>query len=343
MTTTQSRGPATIQDVADRAGVSRAAVSKVIRNAYGVSPAMRERVGAAIEELDFRPNAAARSLRGASFTIGIELPGIGNPFFAKIIDGASSALAGSTYQLIVAPATSDREEGVRAIGALADRQVDGLIAISPLVQCSWLERIARRIPTVMLGRHDETEIYDTITGDDVGGTAQVMQHLLELGHRRIAHLTVREEVTSVMPQNPHAIRLREYERLMSDAGFATQLVRAEGDEDCYQQSLALLRSGDRPTAIFAGNDALALPVLRARADAGLGPAELSIVGYDDIDIAKLPGIDLTTVDQAGLEMGVRSIELLLERIAGRTEPARHTTRATLRVRGSTAPAPPPTT
>jgi LacI family transcriptional regulator len=342
MPTTQSRGPATIQDVADRAGVSRAAVSKVIRNAYGVSPAMRERVGAAIEELDYRPNAAARSLRGASFTIGIELPGIGNPFFAKLIDGASSALAGSTYQLIVAPATSDREEGLRAIGALADRQVDGLIVISPLVQRTWLEKVAARIPTVMLGRHDETEVYDTVTGDDVDGTAQVMQHLFGLGHRRIAHLTVREEVTSVIPQNPHAIRLVEYERHMARSGLAPQLLRAEDEDDVYRTSLELLRRDDRPTAIFAGNDSLALPVFRARADAGLESADVSIVGYDDIDVARLPGIDLTTVDQAGLEMGARSIELLLERIAGRTDAVRHTTRATLRVRGSTAPAPPPT-
>ncbi|NQX11557.1 LacI family DNA-binding transcriptional regulator [Microbacteriaceae bacterium VKM Ac-2855] len=339
MTTTQSRGPATIQDVADRAGVSRAAVSKVIRNAYGVSPAMRERVGIAIEELDYRPNAAARSLRGASFTIGIELPGIGNPFFAKIIDGASSALAGSTYQLIVAPATSDREEGLRAIGALADRQVDGLIVISPLVQRTWLERVASRIPTVMLGRHDETEVYDTVTGDDLDGTAQVMRHLFELGHQRIAHLTVREEVTTAIPENPHAIRLGEYGRLMADAGFAPQLVRAADENGAYQRGLELLRRSDRPTAIFAGNDALALPLLRARADAGLTVADVSVVGYDNIGVAELPGVDLTTVDQAGLEMGSRSIELLLERIAGRTEPARHTTRATLRVRGSTAPAP----
>lgn len=339
MTTTEHRGPATIQDVADRAGVSRAAVSKVIRNAYGVSPSMRERVGAAIEALDYRPNAAARSLRGASFTIGIELPGIGNPFFAKLIDGASNALSGSTYQLIVAPATSDKEEGLRAIGALADRQVDGLIVISPLVQRTWLERVAARIPTVMLGRHDETEVYDTVTGDDVDGTQQVMRHLFELGHRRIAHLTVREEVTTVIPENPHAIRLGEYGRLMSEAELSPQVLRSIDEEDTYRVCLELLRSPERPTAIFAGNDSLALPVLRARGDAGLSPAELSIVGYDDIDIAKLPGIDLTTVDQAGLEMGARSIELLLERIAGRTEPARHTSRATLRVRGSTAPAP----
>ena len=137
---------ATIEDVAREAGVSRAAVSKVIRNAYGVSPAMRERVTAAIDALDYRPRVAARAMRGSSFTLGIEMPHIGNPFFTKVVAGATAALQGTDYQLIIAPADIDGEEGVRAIGALADRQVDGIVAISPLVAPEWLERLATRVP-----------------------------------------------------------------------------------------------------------------------------------------------------------------------------------------------------
>ncbi|OOB91082.1 hypothetical protein B0T42_07890 [Rathayibacter sp. VKM Ac-2630] len=104
------RGPATIQDVALRAGVSRAAVSKVIRNAYGVSPSMRERVAAAIDELGYRPSVAARAMRGASYTIGVEVPQLDNSFFNRIVTGAAAALDGSRYQLIVAPAQSDSRE-----------------------------------------------------------------------------------------------------------------------------------------------------------------------------------------------------------------------------------------
>ena len=129
---------ATIEDVARVAGVSRAAVSKVLRNAYGVSPAMRERVGAAIEELEYRPRVAARAMRGRSYTLGIEIPDFRNPFFAEIIQGSTAALAGTDYQLIIAPAEEGNRVGYRAIESLVDQQVDGVVGIAPLVTREWL-------------------------------------------------------------------------------------------------------------------------------------------------------------------------------------------------------------
>ncbi len=333
---------ATIEDVARRAGVSRAAVSKVIRNAYGVSPAMRERVNAAIEALDYRPRVAARAMRGSSFTIGIELPHIGNPFFTKIVAGATAALTGTEYQLIIAPADVDGEEGVRAIGALADRQVDGIIAISPLVAPEWLERLAARVPVVMLGRHDRSVAYDTVTGDDAEGTRLVMEHLLGLGHRRIAHLTRSEEVTRPGSGNPHAIRLERYLAHMHDAGLddCIRVVRTGLDEESARLDTRALLDAETPTAIFVGNDELALGTLRALNDHGLSPAEVSVVGYDDVDIASYPAISLTTVNQSGEAMGERAVRLLLERIQGRTEPTHFSVEPTLKVRGSTQPVPP---
>ena len=332
---------ATIEDVAREAGVSRAAVSKVIRNAYGVSPAMRERVNAAIQALDYRPRVAARAMRGASFTLGIELPHIGNPFFAKIIAGATAALQGTDYQLIIAPADVDGEEGVRAIGALADRQVDGIVAISPLVSPEWLERLATRVPIVMLGRHDRSVAYDTVTGDDEEGTRLVMEHLFELGHRRIVHLTRSEEVTRPGSGNPHAIRLERYLADMRAAGFADDIrvVRTGIDEEAARLDTLALLDEDRPTAIFVGNDELALGTLRALSEYALSPAEVSVVGYDDVDIASYPAISLTTVKQAGEAMGELAIRLLLEGIQGRTEPTHFSVEPTLKVRSSTRRAP----
>jgi LacI family transcriptional regulator len=331
---------ATIEDVARQAGVSRAAVSKVIRNAYGVSPAMRERVNAAIEALDYRPSVAARAMRGSSFTIGIELPHIGNPFFTKIIAGAAAALEGTDYQLIIAPANVDGEEGVRAIGALADRQVDGIVAISPLVAPEWLERLATRVPVVMLGRHDHSPAYDTVTGDDVEGTRLVMEHLFGLGHRRIVHMTRNEEVTRPGSGNPHAIRYERYLAHMREAGFADHIrvVRTGIDEEAARLDTLALLDQDPPTAIFVGNDELALGTLRAVGEFGLSPAEVSVVGYDDVDLASYPAISLTTVHQPGEEMGERAIRLLLERIDGRTEPTHFSVTPSLRARGSTQPA-----
>lgn len=333
-------GPATIQDVALQAGVSRAAVSKVLRNAYGVSDAMRERVAAAIDELDYRPSVAARAMRGASFTIGVEVPTLDNSFFNRIVTGASGALDGTPYQVVVAPVQSDSGDGIRAIEALVDRQVDGLIAVSPVVSHDWLERQSRRMPIVMLGRHDASLGYDTVTNDDVAGTDLLMDHLFSLGHRRIAHLTESTQITHRLAEAPHFVRRERYEQRMRDAGLAAQVRVVHVDasrSDARERSLEMFRAPDRPTALFAGNDSLALDALWARADAGLTSSDLSIVGYDDIEMAAHPGISLTTIDQFGEALGARSVELLLERIAGRTEAVHFEVDPVLQVRASSAP------
>ncbi|MWB97141.1 LacI family DNA-binding transcriptional regulator [Agromyces seonyuensis] len=332
---------ATIDDVARLAGVSRAAVSKVIRDAYGVSPAMRERVNTAIAELDYRPRIAARAMRGSSFTLGIELPNLGNPFFSRIIAGAAAALQDTPYQLIIAPAETDTEEGVRALGALADRQVDGIIAISPLVSREWLERLAGSVPIVMLGRHDDTDAYDTVTGDDVAGTRLVMRHLFDLGHRDIVHLTRSEAVTVPGSGTPHAVRLQEYERAMRDAGLGDRIrvVRSGLSEDAAHGATRDLLASATPSAIFAGNDELAFGAQRAILERPGLATRISLVGYDDVTIAAHPAISLTTVSQAGEAMGERAVRLLLERIAGRTEPVHHVVEPVLRTRSSSRPAP----
>ncbi|TMR19112.1 LacI family transcriptional regulator, partial [Nonomuraea turkmeniaca] len=123
----------TIADVARHAGVSTTAVSKVLRSAYGVSPAMRDRVKAAIDELGYRPHAAARAMRGRTFTIGVLLPDLRNPFFPDILDGLSEQLDGTDYQVIMVQGGPDVKAETRAIDALVDRQVDGTLMIAPRV------------------------------------------------------------------------------------------------------------------------------------------------------------------------------------------------------------------
>ena len=332
--------PATIVDVAREAGVSRAAVSKVIRNAYGVSPGMRARVTAAIEQLGYRPSTAARAMRGSSYTLGIEIQHLDNQFMMQIIDGAKQALDGTPYQLIIAPAYGP-EYG--AIEALADRQVDGIVAISPLVEAVWLERLAERIPVVMLGRHDEAINYDNVVGDDTSGTRDVMEHLLGLGHRRIAHLTEGERVTAPGTGTPHSVRLQTYEECMASAGLGSlaQVVRnAQEEKSAYHATMSLLAQEPRPTAIFAAHDQLAIGALAAITDSGLSVRDVSLVGYDNTGVAGHPAISLTSVDQSGLEMGGHAVTMLLERIDGRTEARRHSMSPTLCVRNSTTSVPP---
>jgi LacI family transcriptional regulator len=327
-----------ISDVAKVAGVSRAAVSKVIRNAYGVSPAMRTKVEAAIEKLEYRPRTGARAMRGRSFTIGFEIPQLGNEFFTQVMRGAAEGLAGSEYQLIIAPALGGAS-GEPVLEALVDRQVDGIIAISPNVHPSRLDRIASFVPLVLLGRNDHSSQYDTLDNDDTSGTDQLMDHLFDLGHRRIAHLTIDPTMDLPEARDSHAVRRAAYLARMANAGIEPRLVYTDTYEpDVYEKAGRLLRSADPPTAIFAGNDTLAIGVLRAVADAGLSAADVSVVGYDDIDLARHPLLSLTTIDQFGERMGAAAIELLMERIDGsRSEPRHVTTAPELRVRASTQP------
>jgi LacI family transcriptional regulator len=331
------KGAATIEDVARAAGVSRAAVSKVIRNAYGVSPGMRERVNAAIERLEYRPRVAARAMRGSSYTLGIEIPDFRNPFFSKVLQGATRALGGTNYQLIIAPAEAGAREGYRAVEALVDQGVDGIIAISPLVTREWLESVAKRTPVVMFGRHDLSEIYDTVAGDDEAGARDIMNHLFELGHDRVTHLTIDAVSTEPHQHTPHGIRLQAYLAAMAESGreeFA-QLVRADDGQDfAYDALLEVLRSGDHPTAIFAAHDEMAIGALRAIDELGM---DVSVVGYDDVPIAVHPRISLSSVDQQGELMGGRAVEMLLERLKGRTEALHEIYAPRLRIRGSSRP------
>jgi len=330
---------ATIEDVARTAGVSRAAVSKVLRNAYGVSPAMRERVAAAIDELEYRPRVAARAMRGSSYTLGIEIPDFANPFFAKVLAGATQALAGTNYQLIIAPAEAGNREGYRAIEALVDQQVDGVIGIAPLVTRGWLENVARRTPVVMFGRHDFSDVYDTVVGDDEVGTRAVMEHLFELGHDRILHLTIDTVETDLHLNTPHGVRLETYRTAMRESGrgeFEHVLHATDGQHFGYDAILELLRTGGTPTAIFGAHDEFAIGALRAIDELG---ADISVVGYDDVPMASHPHMSLSSVDQKGEQMGARAVEMLLERLQGRTEAIHQTFTPELRARGSSrAPA-----
>jgi LacI family transcriptional regulator len=332
---------ATIDDVARLAGVSRAAVSKVIRGAYGVSSSMQERVEAAVDELDYRPSVAARGMRGATFTLGMELPNTSNQFFNQILTGATSVLETEPYQLIVAPADPFHQEGYRAIEALADRQVDGVVTVSALVEPRWLEEVSGRLPVVMLGRHDASKGYDTVVGDDVAGARLIMDHLFGLGHREIVHLTHEDFITQRGSGTPHSLRLQTYEESMEQAGLgsAIRIVRQdselEGEAGAYNAALALLSEPDRPTAIFAGHDELAIGVLRAVAELGLTAEDVSVVGYDNTLLARHPLLSLTSIDQEGERMGAAAVSLLLERIAGRTEPVHEVVAPRLIPRNST--------
>lgn len=327
-----------LADVAAHAGVSQGAVSKVIRNAYGVSASMQERVQRSIDDLGYRPRTGARGLRGQTFTIamGLTIPQLGNEFFTQVATGAARKLAGSGYQLIIGTSLGYKDDQ-NVLDALMDRQVDGIIAISLDVPPLWLERFARDAPVVLIGRHDQSKSYDTVTNDDLAGGGLAMRHLLDLGHERIAYLTVWGIADRPDSRPPHALRQEAYENHMTSRGLEPQIAYAISEQEAYEATLNLLDSERPPTAVFAGNDALAIGTLRAISERGLTHHDVSVVGYDNIALAGHPLVSLTTIDQYGELIGETAVRLLLERIEKtRIEPSHVQLDPQLVVRGSTS-------
>ena len=313
----------TIVDVARHAKVSTTAVSKVLRNAYGTSPAMRAKVQAAIAELGYRPHAGARAMRGQTYTIGVLIPDLRNPFFPDILDGLTDALRHTDYQVLLGPSHCAGEAAEAKITeAMVDRGMDGLILIAPIATRPHLERIARAVPTVVVGRHGRSTAYDTVADDDTTGAALVVDHLVRLGHTRIAHIEHHETNPVRLAEMPNAIRAEGYRAAMRANGLEPDVVSTSYTrEGGYLGAQQLLTRAGRPTAIFAGADIVAMGVLEALTEAGLSvPADISVAGYDNTAFAALGPISLTSVDQAGQHIGSTAARLLLDRIADRTRP-----------------------
>ncbi|MCX4862049.1 LacI family DNA-binding transcriptional regulator [Streptomyces canus] len=311
----------TIVDVARHAQVSTTAVSKVLRNAYGASPEMRAKVRRAIDELGYRPHAGARGLRGQTYTIGVMLPDIRNPFFPEILDGITGRLADTDYQVFLGPGCNGEKEEARVTEAMIDRGMDGLILIAPISPRAHLERIASAVPTVVVGRHGHSPVYDTVTDDDVAGAFLIVRHLADLGHRRIAHIEHHETDPTRIAEMPNAQRADGYRQAMRSLGLADEIdivSTSYTQQGGYEGAKELLTRPRRPTAVFAGADIVAMGVLEAFTEAGLSvPDDISVAGYDNTTFAAFGPISLTSVDQAGHEIGSNATRILLDRIADR--------------------------
>jgi LacI family transcriptional regulator len=308
-------------------------VSKVLRNAYGVSPELRAKVEAAIATLHYRPRVSARGMRGSTFTIGLSTPPLGdNPFIGVVIDGISTVLVRSGYDVIVLPVLG-AVGGDEGLQRLVDRQVDGIIAIGTTASPAALDAVAAGTPLVAVGRHEESGAYDCVHSDDRAGVRLALDHLLALGHRRILHATLSEADLAAGEADGHAIRLRAYEERMAAEGLDALVARV-GMRDAEQTFVEALADG--ATAVLAGNDALALEALAATRVPG--HRAVAVVGYDGTPIAAHPMIGLTTVDQHGTELGARAAALLLERVKdGRSQAVHEPLVPTLRVRTSSTP------
>ncbi|WP_405724884.1 LacI family transcriptional regulator [Streptomyces sp. NBC_00028] len=331
----------TITDVAQYVGVSTATVSKALRNAYGVSPAVREKVAAAVSELGYRPHAAARGMRGRTYTVGVLLDNVRNAFFADILDGIRDELRDSAYTVLIGAAGFDPEEQEKTIRSLVDRQMDGLILIAPGTTRDEVLTTAATTPTVVIGHHDTTDTHDSVVDADDLGAALVVDHLVSLGHRDIALVAAPGTKTNDWQRTPEIVLREGYLRAMQRHGLAERAQvhhAAYSDEGGFKAGMTLLTAERRPTAVMTGADVAALGIYRAAHELGLRiPDDVSLVGYNNTALAALAPVQLTSVDQAGHTMGSTAARMLIERVEGRRSRAMQTAMTPrLVVRGTTS-------
>jgi len=308
--------PPTIKDVAERAGVSKSLVSRVMRGADAVSPRRREAVLAAAEELGYRPNAAARSLvQQRSFNIGVMVSDLHNLFFAEILDGIDEVAAARGYRMLITTGNRVRDAEAEALETLLQLRADGVILLAPRLPFPVVARAGRSVPLAIVGSSMRLPGVDTVGNDDIRGAELVVEHLVRLGHRRIGMVDGADGAGA-------AERRAGYELAMRRVGLAQEIRVASGDfteEGGYRGARQLLACDPPPTAIFASNDLAALGALDAIEEAGLEvPRAVSLVGYDNTALASLRHVSLTTVHQPRREIGQMAMKALLRRI-GRSE------------------------
>ncbi|GAA4622834.1 LacI family DNA-binding transcriptional regulator [Cellulomonas oligotrophica] len=346
----------TIVDVALTAGVSKSAVSLALRGDPGVSDATRRRVLEAAEEIGYRSNSWARSLaRGRSGLLGVVLTDLHSAFHTDVAHGVEDAADEHGLGVLLGHGRRDARTLAARVDAMLGLGVDGLVLVTGLLDHDQLAELGRRVPTVVVGRPDAVpDEVGAVHGDDAAGTRAALEHLVALGHRRVAHLTSASSAAARARAEAFTATMRAFgledraEVVVADPAtardpWATRTpAPASGTADALAALVERIRAGgpDAPTAVFAATDRHATALLGAALDAGVAvPDRLSVVGYDNTDRAAQVRPALTSVDQPRLHMGRRAVQMLDAQLRG-AQPRHVVVSPGLTVRASTAPPPP---
>jgi LacI family transcriptional regulator len=308
----------TIADVAERAGVSKMTVSRVINNSGYISQPTRARVEQAIADLGYIPNALARSLRfKQTRTIALIVTDITNPFFTTVARGVEDMANEQGFSVIFCNTDEAPDEEAQYVNVLLQKQVDGLLLVPTGGAAEIVEFLNdHTVPFVLLDRRVPGVEVDVVRCDSEQGAHDIVRHLLDLGHRRIAALGGSARITSSLD------RVNGYRRAMLDAGLSQEAHRAyftsftvEGGYQAAQQALAE-RPG--PTAFFATNNFIAIGAMRLLKERGLRvPDDVSVVSFDGLPADMVLDPFLTVIEQPAYEMGRQATHLLLDRLHGR--------------------------
>jgi LacI family transcriptional regulator len=309
--------PSTIGEVAARAAVSTATVSRVLSGSVPVRPATRTRVLAAVEELGFRPSGIARSLKlRRTRMLGVIITDIENPYYPEIVRAVEDAARELDYALLLCNGADDPERESSYLEALAERRIDGIIIATSgmdVRHARWLAHAP--VPVVLMNSETGVPGIPAVLSDNQAGGRIATEHLLELGHRRIGHITAAAIHEAAAP------RLAGVREALDSAGIGSRdLVVAEGDGHVGGGERAmdeLLRLAPELTGVVCYNDLTAIGAFRSLRSHGLRiPGDVSVVGFDNLDLAAYVDPPLTTVVQQKAVMGRWAVERLAALIRG---------------------------
>jgi len=315
------RKPATIQDVARSAGVSTATVSRVLSSPNRVADTTREAVLQAIAKTGYRVNQAARNLRmKRAGAVLVLVPNLGKPFYSGILAGISERFAGTDYAVLITDTESNPLEDTTLAGYFLDGRIDGAISLDGGISSSALQQcvhhgVGDRI--VFLCEWVEGEAFPVISSDNANGARQAIRHLHGLGHRKIAHVTGPDGNVLTTARREGAVAERKQLGLPAPPEW---IIRGDFSlESGHEAARRILAMQDRPTAVFCAADMVAFGLIAGLIEGGVRvPEDISVVGFDDIEMSAsfIPG--LTTIRQDRPRLGRSAAEMLLQRLANST-------------------------
>jgi LacI family transcriptional regulator len=334
---------ANMKDIAKLARVSLGTVSHVLNNSANVRAPLRKRVMEAVEAVGYQPSQLARGLRrDKTNVIGMVIPDITNPFFPAVVRGAEDIAFSNGYRLILCNTDNDHSKELVHLKELRTYLPAGLIVIpSNFSDLTAQAESYRRAGTgvVCVDRLPRNWAGDSVTANNEEGALAATRHMIEMGHKRLAMIVGPQHLTNAKDRlNGFKKALREARIHISGEYIQETTFDKQGG---YTKTMLLLRLIPRPSAIFAGNDMMALGALRAIREAGLRcPEDISLMGFDDLDLAEAINPPLSSVSQSGYQLGTTAAHILIERLHGDKSPAKHIIlKTTLSLRNSVAAAP----
>ncbi|ELK48461.1 LacI family DNA-binding transcriptional regulator [Halobacillus sp. ACCC02827] len=307
---------AKMSDVAKLAGVSTATVSRVLRNPEAVKPVTKAKVDQAIEQLNYEPNMLARHFRRTETnTILVLVPNIRNTVFAEIVGGIEEEASVHGYRVLLRNTNNQFGSEYGSVEHLKQRQVDGMIMLSPKMEERLMLEISNEFPIVLATAHLASSNIPFVSIDNKKSGWKATEHLIRLGHKRIAC------ISGPLRMPLSELRYEGYRQAMIEHGLGVdeRFVR-EGDftyESGYEHMTSLLSQAERPTAVFAASDDMAIGAINAASAVEWKvPEDLAVVGFDNIQFASMYNPPLTTIAQPFFDMGKRAMELLLKKLNG---------------------------